>query len=65
MAAFRVGTTSMGARVWWDWQGAGFEENCSNVRDATDEEAALMEKVVWDNDTPADLDKLKQLIARI
>lgn len=62
MSAYKVGTNSTGDRVWWGWQGAGFESHHSNVRDATSEEAALMEKVCWDRDTDADRKKLRELI---
>lgn len=65
MSAYRVGTTPKGARVWWGWDGRGIEASCFDVRDATDEEAALMDKVVWHNDTPADLDRIKVLIGRL
>ena len=63
MAAYKVGTDSTGVRVWWNWQGAGFESHHTDVRDATPEEAALMDKVIWDTDTPDDCRRIKELIA--
>ena len=65
MYAFKIATTSKGARVWWaHWQCPHGLPGAIDIRDATQEEAALMEKVVWNRDTAADLDKIKALIAR-
>jgi hypothetical protein len=63
MAAYKVATTLQGSRVWWPhWQLPNGIPGYTSIRDATDEESALMEKIVWDKDTPADLEKLKALI---
>jgi hypothetical protein len=57
--------TAEGARVWWaNWQLPGGAPWTKVIRDATDEETALMEKVMWDRATPRDIDKLKELIQR-
>ena len=65
MAAYKVATTPEGARVWWaHWQLPHGVPNHSEIRDATEEESALMQKVIWDQDTPNDLDKIKELIQR-
>jgi hypothetical protein len=65
MSVYKVATTSLGARVWWPhWQLPYGLPNCRDIRDATDEEATLMEKVVWDRDTPLDLEKLRDMIAQ-
>ena len=63
MAVYHVGTNSTGERVWWDWQGRSFASHHTDVRDATPEEAALMEKVIWDRHTDADCRRIKELIA--
>ena len=63
MAAFHVGTSSTGERVWWDWQGRSFESHYTDVRDATPEEAKIMERIVWGNDLPGDCRKVKEMIA--
>ena len=65
MSAYKVVTTSEGARVWWvHWQCPHGLPGHTDIRDATSEESALMDRVIWDRDTPADLDKIKALIAR-
>lgn len=64
MAVYNVGTDSTGVRVWWNWQGRGFADHHTEVRDATPEEAALMDKVIWDKDTPDDCRQIKELIQR-
>lgn len=63
MAAYKVGETRTGVRIWWaSWMSHGGYAGVKTIRDASQEEQELMEKVVWDNDTPADLDRLKRLI---
>lgn len=65
MAAYKIGETREGARVWWaNWQSPHGMPGTTIVRDASDEEAKLMERVVWEQDTQADLDRLKSLIQR-
>jgi hypothetical protein len=65
MATYKVGMTCEGAKVWWaHWQAPHGLAGTEALRDATDEEAALMEKVVWDRDNPSDLDRLKELLQR-
>ncbi|MGA9855071.1 MAG: hypothetical protein WBR29_07340 [Gammaproteobacteria bacterium] len=67
-AAFSVGRhRQTGAPAWWvNWQMAGIDMAGSHddIRPATAEEAALMDKVVWDSDTAADRDRLKELLGR-
>lgn len=64
MAKYRVGTSG-NHRVWW----AGWElphadfQDYKDIRDATEEESALMDKIVWGSDTPADCVKVRELIA--
>lgn len=54
MAAYRIDDNGN----WWEiWQ-----RPHEPGRDATAEEAALMEKVVWDNDTSADRQRLRDLL---
>lgn len=63
MAAYNVGTTSMGVRCWWDWRGASFFTHlCTDIRDATSEEAEIMDKVVSHRYTLADCYRLQELI---
>lgn len=63
MATYKIGQTREGARVWWaHWQSPYGMPGTVVVRDATNEEAALMEKVVWERDHPTDLEKIKTLI---
>lgn len=65
MSAYKVAISPHGDPIWW----VGYEmasadlSQYSNIRDATPEEAALMERVVWDRHTDADCKMLKALIA--
>jgi hypothetical protein len=67
VSTYKVATNSTGERIWC----AGYDmAHCdmpllgySDIRDASAEEAALMDKVVWGSDSEADCRKLKELIA--
>lgn len=63
MAVYQIATNSKGERVWW----AGYDlpgglPGSSQQRDATEEEAALMEKVIWNRDSFGDLERLRELL---
>lgn len=60
MAAYIVGTSYSG-RVWREsWQQIHLEDE----RPATAEESALMNKVIWNNDTAEDRAKLRALLQK-
>lgn len=56
MAAYRVGDNGS----WW----AAWELPGQPGRDATPEESAIMDKIVWQSDTPADRERLRQLLKK-
>jgi hypothetical protein len=65
VSAYSVATNNTTrSRTWWvKWEMAAAEmSGYSQIRDATDEEAALMEKVVWNRETDADRERLLELI---
>lgn len=62
MSAYKVGFPTGGSRVWWpSYQDALMPAHLDR-RDATTEEAALMEKVIWDKATEAEVAELRRLI---
>lgn len=67
MSAYSVGRTKDGNVSWWEnWTAARNPIGAyEHVRPATDEEAEIMTKVVWDNDTEADRAKLRLLLGRV
>lgn len=67
MGAYSVATNNRtGDRTWWvKWEMAGAElSGYSQIRDADDEESALMEKIVWNKDGHNDRERLRKLIER-
>ena len=66
MSAYSVGTARhSGRKTWWvNWQMAHTDMSAThdNIRPATEEEAALMAKVEWETDTPADCEKLRAIL---
>lgn len=68
MSAYTVATSRASRdRTWWaKWEmGSVSLFGYSDLRDATDEEAELMEKVVWNQDSQEDRERLRKLIERI
>ena len=64
MSAYKVGRTRQGDVVWWvAWQLPHGVPGVSDVRDATDIEAELMERFEWHRDTPGDRERLKTLLS--
>lgn len=61
MSAFRVWTQEDGTKVWSEYW---HQVHPASARDATLKEAELMEKVVWQNDTFEDREKLKALLQK-
>lgn len=63
MARYRVGTSPGGSRVWWAaWELPHADmQQYSDVRDSTEEETALMDKIVWGSATPDDCRKVREL----
>lgn len=55
-------TVSPSAGTWWANYEMGGEAAAPDARPATDEESALMDKVVWSSDTDEDRSKLLRLI---
>lgn len=66
MAAYRVGTDPEGKRGWWAlWQTGGCDPiGYANIRDCTGEEKTLMDKVMWVQESPADVAELRRLISQ-
>lgn len=59
MSAYSV-SPSVG--TWWANYEMGAEPASGDVRPATAEESALMDKVVWDRDTEDDRSALRRLV---
>lgn len=64
MSAYSVMQDSLGGWVWWEnWRMASASlGDYKNIRPATNEESALMDKVVWDTATAEERGKLRALI---
>lgn len=62
MSAYRVGKDKNGNGVWWPTWEMSASGAYGELRDATPEESALMEKVIWRRANGGDLQRLRALI---
>jgi hypothetical protein len=61
VSAYSVGQTTDGSWCWWEnWQSIVMPVR--RTRPATPEEAGLMDKMVWNTDTPDDVARLLALL---
>ena len=66
MSAYSVGTdNATGTRSWWQnykITNSRMRSRFSDIRPATTEEAALMDRMVWKTDLPGEREKLLKMI---
>lgn len=61
MSAYFVAVDADGEPVWWEgWRSPG--HRLASRRPATAAEEMLMDRIVWDRATPADVARLKALL---
>jgi hypothetical protein len=67
MSAYSVAQNQSGDWTWWlNWEMASsYTGAYKNIRPATAEESALMDKIVWETDTPEDRKRLRELLSDI